>query len=141
MTYSRHNQIKFWGTVHPAHKCTEYKLVRLHTCFQYRVIPFLVCCWPWLRMGRFRETWYTNSSDNFRLIQPFSISYEKKLKEVNFVDNEFLHEKKNNKNVYVDHGATEKSSKDACSSGRMYIWQHWFEVDDYSIKKWSAKKC
>ena len=37
-------------------------------------------------------------------------------------DKEFLHTKINNKDVYVDYGATEDSPEDACSL-RQYGWR------------------
>ena len=42
-------------------------------------------------MEEFRETWIMNNKDIFQLAQSCFISYRKKLEEMNFVDNEFLH--------------------------------------------------
>ena len=50
-----------------------------------------------------------------------------------FPDEEFLHTKINNKDVYVDYGATEGIPEDACRQFKavwMDIWQHWIEVGD-----------
>ena len=40
---------------------------------------------------------------------------ERNLKKVEFTDEEVLHEKINNKDVYLDYGATEDFVEDACS--------------------------
>ena len=42
-------------------------------------------------------------------------------------DEEFLHTKINNKDVYVGYGATKDIPEDACM---MEIWQHWTELGD-----------
>lgn len=45
------------------------------------------------------------SSDNIQLPPCYFVTYRKRLKEVIFVNKEFLHENINNKDVYVDYSA------------------------------------
>ena len=58
-------------------------------------------------MEGFREARNTSSSDNMQVIHYCFATYKKKLKEADFVKKEFLYKKINNKDVYVDCGATE----------------------------------
>ena len=46
------------------------------------------------------------SSKNIQLLQSFIATYRKKLKEVVFVEEEFLYKKISKKDVYMDYGAT-----------------------------------
>ena len=53
------------------------------------------------------------SSENIQLLQSYIATYRKKLKEVVFVKEEFLHKKVRNKDVYVDYGAMDNFPKQA----------------------------
>ena len=64
-------------------------------------------------MEGFRETCTMSSIDNFQILD-FSL-LEINLKNVDFTLAEFLHKKINNKDLYVDYGATEDIPEDACS--------------------------
>ena len=45
------------------------------------------------------------SSENIQLLQSYIATYRKKLEEVAFVEEVFLHQKISKKDVYVDYGA------------------------------------
>ena len=53
------------------------------------------------------------SSENIQLLQSYIVTYRKKLEEVAFVEEEFLHRKISNKDVYVDYGAMADIPEDA----------------------------
>ena len=57
------------------------------------------------------------SSENIQLLQSYIATYRKKLKEVVFVEEEFLYEKVSKKNIYVDYGDTVDIPQDA---GKQY---------------------
>ena len=53
------------------------------------------------------------SNENIQLLQRYIVTYRKKLEEVAFVEEEFLHRKISNKDVYVDYGAMADIPEDA----------------------------
>ena len=53
------------------------------------------------------------SSENIQLLLSYIVAYRKKLEEVVFVQEEFLHKKLINKDVYVDYGAMADIPEDA----------------------------
>ena len=53
------------------------------------------------------------SSQNISLLQSCIVTYRKKLERVVFVEEEFLHKKISNKDVYVDHSAMANIPEDA----------------------------
>ena len=53
------------------------------------------------------------SSENIQLLLSYIVAYRKKLEEVVFVQEEFLHKKLSNKDVYVDYGAMADIPEDA----------------------------
>ena len=80
--------------------------MRLGIYFQHRV--FLLPSWQWVQTERFSEACATSTSHYFQLVQLITgpvksclVTYRKKLEEMDFVDEEFLHKKINNKEVYM----------------------------------------
>ena len=53
------------------------------------------------------------SSENIQLLKSYIVTYRKKLEEVVFAEEEFLHKKISNKDIYVDYGAMEDIAEDA----------------------------
>ena len=53
------------------------------------------------------------SSKNIKLLQSYIVTYRKKLDEVIFVEEEFLHKNICNKDVYMDYGAMADIPEDA----------------------------
>ena len=84
------------------------KLVRLRIHSQYRVFPF--SCWP--REG-FRKERRIQTIQRVFIQRAWKQSESLVLRLV--PDEEFLHSKINNKDVYLDYGATEDIPEDACS--------------------------
>ena len=84
------------------------KLVRLHICSQHRVFPFLV--------GHENNS---ERNEGFRSFREAFIQIAWKQLECLVLrivpDEEFLHTKINNKDVYVYYGATEDIPEDKCS--------------------------
>lgn len=77
-------------------------MARLHIFPQYKVFPLSFWCFSFLvRMGGFREAWTTSDSDDFQLAQSQFVTYRKKHEKKDFVNEEFLHKKINNKDVYI----------------------------------------
>ena len=72
-------------------------------CFQYRVFP--VSCCPRADMKDLREINTALDSNNIQLNQSYFVTYRKKLEEVIFVGEQFLHKKINKKGVYVEYDA------------------------------------
>ena len=52
-------------------------------------------------MKEFREVCTRSSTDNFQLVQPWFVTYRKKLEKVHFPDEQCLHKKINNKYNYM----------------------------------------
>ena len=52
-------------------------------------------------MKEFRKVCTRGSTDNFQLVQPWFVTYRKKLEKVHFPDEECLHKKINNKYNYI----------------------------------------
>ena len=73
---------------------------RYKNCSQRRAFP-LPCC-PRAGMEGLNDIRTAISSENIQLLQ----TYRKKLKEVVFVEEEFLYKKISKKDVYVAYGAT-----------------------------------
>ena len=78
---------------------------------QHRVFP--LSCGPRVCMKGFREACTSSSNDNFQSL--FLSLLEEKLRKVDFIDEQFLHKKADNKYYYVNCGATEDIPEDACS--------------------------
>ena len=85
-------------------------LVRLRTRSQHRLFPF--SCWP---RERFRKEQRIHTS---QVIQSEKLSFRSNKRALCY--EEFLNTKINNKNVYLDHGATEDIPENACSFRRQY---------------------
>ena len=81
------------------------------TYFQRRAFP-LPCC-PRAGMKGLNEIRTAISSENIQLLLSYIVTYRKKLEEVVFVAEEFLHKKLSNNDVYVDYGAMTDISEDA----------------------------
>ena len=78
------------------------KLARLHIFPQYKVFSLSFWYFSFLvRMGGFREAWTTSDSNDFQLVQSQFVTYRKKHEKKDFVNEEFLHKKINNKDVYI----------------------------------------
>ena len=75
-------------------------------------------------MERLNDIRTAISSENIQLLQSYIATYRKKLEEVAFVEEEFLHQKISKKDVYVDYGATADIPQVAVKQ-YMEIWQHW----------------
>ena len=56
-------------------------------------------------MEGFNEIRTAINSENIQLLQSYIVTCRKKIEEVFFVEEEFLHKKISNKYVYVDYGA------------------------------------
>ena len=54
-----------------------------------------------------------SSRENIQLLQSYIVTYRKKLKEVAFVEEEFLYKKLSKKDVYVDYASTADMAEDA----------------------------
>ena len=62
----------------------------------------------------------TSRSDNFQLLHSWFVTHRKKLEEVDFVDEEFLHTKINKNGVYMWIMVARKDiPEDACSLGSL----------------------
>ena len=72
---------------------------RYKNCSQHRAFP-LPCC-PRAGMEGLNDIRTAISSENIQLLQ----TYRKKLKEVVFVEEEFLYKMMSKKDIYVDYGA------------------------------------
>ena len=89
------------------------KLVSICTRSQHRV--FSLPCWPWVWMEWFREACTTSRSDNFQPVRLCFVTYRMKLDEVDFVDEEFLPKKINNREDFTDYGVAVDISEDTSS--------------------------
>ena len=79
--------------------------------FWFRI--FSLSSWLRVCMEEFRESCAMISNDYF---QSLALSLlERDLNKVDFTDEEFLHKKINNKDVYMDYDTTEDISEDTCS--------------------------
>ena len=54
-----------------------------------------------------------SSRENIQLLQSYTVTYRKKLKEVLFVEEEFLYKKISKKDNYVDYASTADMAEDA----------------------------
>ena len=89
-------------------------------CSQGGAFP-LPCC-PWAVMEDLNEIRTAIISENIQLLQSYIVTNKKKLKEVVFAKEEFLHKRIRNKDVYVDMMSWLISQNMQLSS--MVIWQH-----------------
>ena len=80
-------------------------------CFKCRAFPF-PCC-PQVGTEDLRGIRAAISSDNIQVLRCYFVTYRKKLEEVVFVDEEFLHKNTTNKDVYVDYSAMADIQEDA----------------------------
>ena len=72
-------------------------------------------------MGGLNDSRTAISSENIQLLQSCIATYRKKLKEVAFVEEEFLYIKISKKDIYVDYGATADISQVAVRQYSMKI--------------------
>ena len=72
-------------------------------------------------MGGLNDSRTAISSENIQLLQSYIATYRKKLKEMAFVEEEFLYKKISKKDVYVDYGATADISQVAVRQSSMEI--------------------
>ena len=84
---------------------------RYKNCSQRRAFP-LPCC-PRAGVEGLNDIRTAISSRNIELLQSNIATDWKKLKEMVFVEEEFLYKKISKKDVYVDYGATADISQDA----------------------------
>ena len=71
---------------------------------QRRAFPLSYC--PWAGMEGLNDIRTAVSSENIQLLQSYIATYRKKLKEVVFVEEDFLYKVINKTDIYVDYGAT-----------------------------------
>ena len=74
---------------------------------------FPLPCYPRESMESLYETPTGSSSENIQLLEIYIVTYRKKLEEVVFVKENFLHKKISNKEVTVDYGAMTDISENA----------------------------
>ena len=80
-------------------------------CFKCMAFPF-PCC-PQVCTEGLRGIRTAISSDKIQVLRCYFVTYRKKLEEVVFVYEEFLHKNMANKDVYVDYGAMAGIQEDA----------------------------
>ena len=84
---------------------------RYKNCSQRGAFP-LPCC-PRAGMEGLNDIGTAISSKYIQLLQSYIATYRKKLKEVVFVEEEFLYNKISKRDIYVDYGATAYIRQDA----------------------------
>ena len=86
--------------------------LRYKTCSQGGAFP-LPCCSRGGMNGLNESHTAVSSRENIQLLQSYIVTYRKKLKEVAFVEEEFLYKKLSKKDVYVDYASTADMAEDA----------------------------
>ena len=84
---------------------------RYKNCTQRGAFP-LPCC-PRAGMEGLNDIRTAISSKRIQVLQTYIATYRKKLKEMAFVEEEFLYKKISKKNFYVDYGATTDTPQNA----------------------------